>query len=326
MGSRQPGRGRRGCAQRGRAPLQHCAVAAARRGAGRGAPVRAPERDGAARPAAPPHAARPPHQAGRRAARLQRARSRGAGRRDCRRRAGRRRARAARRVPVGAAHAGGRRPPRRRLLGRVGAQDVWSDGRRLPLGAGRGAGGDAALAGRRGDDRPSLGRRLHLFASPGPLRGWHARHHAGDWARRGVRLPPHTRHGGGGGVRARARRVPLRPPFRRPRRAHLRAAAVGRAARRARRLQRGGRAPFRPGRFRRPGRRRHPRGAPLHAAAAPGARHQRRIGARVALRLLDKGRRGRLHHFARGDSQDVRGPRRVSASDAGAAGARHRAL
>ena len=85
-------------------------------------------------------------------------------RREARRRdrpQGRREA-AARRLPGGAAHAGRRRRARLRLLRLLRPQALRPDRDRRALGAGRDPRGDAALAGRRRDDRPGDVREDHL--------------------------------------------------------------------------------------------------------------------------------------------------------------------
>mmetsp|Transcript_57244 Transcript_57244/g.131405 ORF Transcript_57244/g.131405 Transcript_57244/m.131405 type:complete len:261 (-) Transcript_57244:3-785(-) len=226
-------------------------------------------------------------------ARLRAARGGGRGRG-----AARRRARAARRVPVGAAHADRRGGAGRRLPRRFGAQDVRSDRHRLPLGPARAAERDATVDGRRRDDRRRLPRPLDVHAAARALRGGHAADHAGRRARRRCRLPHRRRHARGGSLRAAPRRVPLRAARAGAGPAAVRARPEPRhPARCAVRFQFGDGARVRSGHLPRPGWDRRARGPPLHAAAPPRAR-RRRLGARVAVHLQHRARRGRAHRFA----------------------------
>jgi hypothetical protein len=153
LGRREPARWRRSRPLCAGAPLQPGALAAARQAHRLRAPLRAaPPRRAAARPGRVASGGRPSNAANCSRARLQRARQhRG---RLVARRAGAaaRREAAARRLPVCAALARRRASAGMRLSGGVWTQDAGAHGHRLPLGARRAAGGDAALAGRRRDD------------------------------------------------------------------------------------------------------------------------------------------------------------------------------
>ena len=74
----------------------------------------------------------------------------------------RRRPASARRLPGGAANAGRRRRHRLRFLRLLGPQVLRPDRHRHPVGPARAARGDAALAGRRSDDRQGQLRAHHL--------------------------------------------------------------------------------------------------------------------------------------------------------------------
>ena len=110
---------------------------------------------------------------------------RGAGRRGPRGR----RANGARRLPVGAAHAGRPARARRRLRRVLRAQDARPERGRRAVRAARAAGRDAAVPHRRLDDRAGLHGALDLRAAAGAVRGRRADDVAGGRPRRGRRLP-----------------------------------------------------------------------------------------------------------------------------------------
>ena len=85
----------------------------------------------------------------------------------------------ARRLPVGAAHAGGRPGPGRRPHGVLRAQDARSDRRGVPLGPHRGPRGDAPVQRRRLDDRHGHHGALDLRRPAAALRGRLAQRGAG---------------------------------------------------------------------------------------------------------------------------------------------------
>ena len=100
-----------------------------------------------------------------------------------------RRAGAGRRRAGGAAPAGRRAGARLRLLRLLGPQDLRAVRHRRALRPPRAARGDAAVAGRRRDDRARVTlREDHLRRHPGALRGGHAEHRRRHRARRGDRL------------------------------------------------------------------------------------------------------------------------------------------
>ena len=101
----------------------------------------------------------------------------------------------------------------RRLPGLHRAQDVRPDRHRRAVGPPRAARGDAAVPGRRRDDRDASGWTGSTFAPP-PHK-FEAGHHAdrrGGRARRGRRLPHRRRHGRDPGARAGADRLRARRP------------------------------------------------------------------------------------------------------------------
>ncbi len=137
---------------------------------------------------------------------VQRARHDPAGRRARRAGARGRRADAARRLPVGAAHAVDLGQLGVDFVAFSGPQDARADRGRRALRAGRAAGRDAAVPHRRLDDRDGEDGGLDVRAAAAAVRGRRADDVAGRRVGRRRRLPHRHRHGRG--ARARARSSP----------------------------------------------------------------------------------------------------------------------